>query len=97
MNRKEEIKEAYRNLGNAHNVYDGMMTGSTFIGRLIDKAVWQMEREDILEYQSRPFEVIPAGFKGKLLEVPVGTGVISMPVFRTLPEADITCLIILPE
>ena len=40
MNRKEEIKEAYRNLGNAHNVYDGMMTGSTFIGRLIDKAVW---------------------------------------------------------
>ncbi len=92
MNRKEEIKEAYRNLGNAHNVYDGMMTGSTFIGRLIDKAVWQMDREDILEYQSRPFEVIPAGFKGKLLEVPVGTGVISMPVFRTLPEADITCL-----
>ena len=29
---------------------------------------------------------------GKILEVPVGTGVLSMPVFKTLPNADITCL-----
>ncbi|MBR4462524.1 MAG: class I SAM-dependent methyltransferase [Erysipelotrichaceae bacterium] len=92
MNRKEEIKEAYRNLGKAHNMYDSIMTGSSFVGRLVDKAVWQMDGEDLLEYQSLPFEVISADFKGKLLEVPVGTGVISMPVFKTLTKADITCL-----
>ncbi len=31
-------------------------------------------------------------FSGKLLEVPVGTGILTMPLYRTLPEADITCL-----
>ena len=92
MNRKEEIKEAYRNLGKAHNMYDSIITGSSFIGRLVDRLVWQMDGEDLLEYQSYPFEVIPKDFHGKLLEVPVGTGIISMPVFKTLPKADITCL-----
>ncbi len=92
MERKEEIKNAYRSLGKAKNLYDGMMTGSTMIGRLIDRVVWQMDHEDLLEYQSRAFEPIAAGFKGSLLEVPVGTGVLSMPVFKTLPEASITCL-----
>ena len=32
-------------------------------------------------------------FSGKLLEVPVGTyGILTMPVYQTMPEADITCL-----
>ena len=92
MNRKEEIKEAYRSLGKAHNMYDAMMTGTSLMGRLIDRIVWQMDREDLLEYQARSLEGIPNNFQGKLLEVPVGTGVLSIPVFKTLPEADITCL-----
>ena len=25
---------------------------------------------------------------GKLLEVPVGTGILTMPVYQTMPEAD---------
>ena len=35
---------------------------------------------------------IPEHFSGKLLEVPVGTGILTMPVYQTMPEADITCL-----
>ncbi len=92
MERKTEIKEAYRSLGKAHGLYDHMMLGTSAAGRLILRVVWQMKREDALEYQARAFEKIPSGFAGKLLEVPVGTGVISMPVFKTLPSADITCL-----
>ena len=38
------------------------------------------------------FEAVPKDFSGKLLEVPVGTGVLSMPVFKTLKNAEITCL-----
>ena len=90
--RKTEIKSAYKSLGKAHGFYDGMMTCSTFMGRLVTKLVWNMDREDALEYQARAFEMIPADFSGKLLEVPVGTGVLSMPVWKTLPNADITCL-----
>ena len=92
MDRKDEIKEAYKGLGKAHNYYDGMMTGTTFIGRCVDKLVWQMDQEDVLEYQGRALSGVPASFSGKLLEVPVGTGVLSLPVFKTIPEADITCL-----
>ena len=92
MERKDEIKSAYRSLGNAHSFYDGMMTGTTLPGRFIQKHVWCMTREDALEYQAEAFEMIPADFSGKLLEVPVGTGVLSMPVWKTLPDADITCL-----
>ena len=92
MERKSEIKSAYRSLGKAHSFYDGMMTGTTLPGRFIQKIVWGMDREDALEYQAGAFEMIPADFSGKLLEVPVGTGVLSMPVWKTLPKADITCL-----
>ena len=76
----------------SHSFYDGMMTGSTILGKLVLKGVWQMDKEDALEYQARAFEMIPSDFNGKLLEVPVGTGVLSMPIWKTLPEADITCL-----
>ena len=92
MARRDEIKAAYKSLGKAHSFYDGMMTGTTFLGRLLVKTVWRMNREEILEYQARAFEMIPADFSGKLLEVPVGTGVLSLPVWKTLPQADITCL-----
>ncbi len=92
MERKDEIKSAYRDLGKAHGFYDGMMTGTSVLGRAVVRTVWQMNREDVLDYQSEAFSAIPFDFSGKLLEVPVGTGVISMPVFRTLPDADITCL-----
>ena len=92
MERKTEIKQAYKSLGRAHSLYDNMMLGTNAAGRLILKAVWQMTQEDALEYQAKSFERIPADFSGSILEVPVGTGVISMPVFQTLPDADITCL-----
>ena len=92
MARRDEIKSAYKSLGKAHSFYDGMMTGNTFLGRRVVKTVWQMNREEILDYQARAFEMIPADFSGKLLEVPVGTGVLSLPVWKTLPQADITCL-----
>ena len=92
MERKTEIKQAYKSLGKAHSIYDNMMLGTNALGRLILKAVWQMTQEDALEYQAKSFEHIPADFSGSILEVPVGTGVISMPVFKTFPKADITCL-----
>ena len=91
MRREKEIRSAYRNLGRAHGFYDGMMAGTSAAGRWILKYIWRMSREDALKYQSKAFAAIPDGFDGKLLEIPVGTGVLSMPVFRTLPNAEIVC------
>ncbi len=92
MNRKEQIRSAYKQLGRGASVYDGMMTYSTLPGKAICRLVWNMDGEKNLEYLTRALSGIPEDFKGKLLEVPVGTGVLTMPVYKGLPEADITCL-----
>ena len=92
MTRKEQIKRAYKQLGGSATFYDGMMTYSTLPGKAICRLVWNMDGEKNLEYLTRALSGVPEDFSGKLLEVPVGTGVLTMPVYRDLPNAEITCL-----
>jgi len=92
MNRHDEIRNAYKNLGNEATFYDGMITCSTLSGKVVCGLVWNMGRAKNDRYLELALSGIPEGFSGKLLEVPVGTGVLTMPVYKTLPEADITCL-----
>ncbi len=92
MTRREQIKSAYKLTGGIASFYDGMMTYSTFLGKAICRMVWNMDREKNLDYLERALSGVPEGFAGRLLEVPVGTGVLTMPVYRELPKADITCL-----
>ena len=51
-----------------------------------------MDGDKNLRYLEKALSGIPEDFSGKLLEVPVGTGVLTMPVYKELPEAEITCL-----
>jgi ubiquinone/menaquinone biosynthesis C-methylase UbiE len=92
MRRHEEIREAYKQLGKEATFYDGMMTYSTPMGKMICRLVWNMDKEKCGAYIDQALAPIPQDFNGKLLEVPVGTGVLSMPVYASLPHANITCL-----
>ena len=92
MTRKEQIKSAYKLTGSNASFYDGMMTCSTLLGKAICRIVWNMDGEKNLRYLEKALSGVPENFAGKLLEVPVGTGVLTMPVYRELPNADITCL-----
>lgn len=92
MTRKEQIQSAYKITGGHASFYDGMMTYSTLPGKAICRLVWNMDREKNLAYLEKALSGIPEDFQGKLLEVPVGTGVLTMPVYRELPGAEITCL-----
>ena len=92
MTRKEQIKNAYKITGGSASFYDGMMTCSTLTGKAICRAVWNMDADKNLRYIEQALSGVPEGFDGKLLEVPVGTGVLTMPVYRELPDAKITCL-----
>ena len=89
---KNIIQNAYRQLGKEASFYDGMMTCSTVLGTAVSKLVWGIGKEKNEAYIEKALSGIPADFAGKLLEVPVGTGVLTVPVYRTLPNADITCL-----
>ncbi len=92
MTRHEQIRNAYRGTGTHASFYDGMITCSTLPGKAICRLVWNMGPEKNRDYLEAALAGIPANFSGRLLEVPVGTGVLSMPVYRRLPDAEITCL-----
>ena len=92
MNRKEEIQNAYKYLGMEATFYDGMITCSTLVGKAICKIVWNMDKETNNRYLDLALSGIPENFNGKMLEVPVGTGVLTMPIYKNIPNATITCL-----
>ena len=92
MTRKEQIKNAYKLTGGNASFYDGMMTYSTLPGKAICRAVWNMDADKNLRYIEQALSGVPMDFTGKLLEVPVGTGVLTMPMYQDLPNAEITCL-----
>ena len=91
MERKDAIRGAYRLTG-GNNFYDGMITCSTLSGKAVCRLVWAMNKAENDAYLEKALSGIPAHFPGRLLEVPVGTGVLTMPVYQTMPEADIACL-----
>ena len=91
MERKEAIRSAYRMTG-GNNFYDGMITCSTLSGKAVCRLVWAMNKAECDDYLEKALSGIPSNFTGKLLEVPVGTGILTMPVYKTMPDADITCL-----
>ena len=92
MSRHDEIKNAYKSLGGEATFYDGMITCSTLPGRAVCRLVWSMGGVENQRYLEKALSGVPEGFSGRLLEVPVGTGVLTMPVYRTLPGAEVTCL-----
>ena len=96
MERKEAIRGAYRLTGGS-NFYDGMITCSTLSGKAVCRLVWDMNKAENDAYLEKAMAGIPENFSGKLLEVPVGTGVLTMPLYQTLPQADITCLDYSPD
>jgi len=97
MNRDREIQRAYQTTGGDHTFYDGMITCSTIPGKAVCRLVWNMGKAENDRYLERALSGIPANFSGRLLEVPVGTGILTMPVYAKLSSAQITCLDYSPD
>ena len=96
MERKEVIRGAYRLTG-GNNFYDGMITCTTLSGKAVCRLVWDMNKAECDAYLEKALSGVPDDFSGKLFEVPVGTGILTMPVYQTLPQADITCMDYSPD
>ena len=82
MDRHEAIKNAYKDLGGEATFYDGMITCSTLPGKAVCKLVWNMDKRKNTRYLDLALSGIPKDFSGRMLEVPVGTGVLTMPVYE---------------
>ena len=69
MTRKEQIKGAYRQLGDSAGFYDGMITCSTLPGKAVCGLVWNMDSRKNTRYLEMALSGIPEDFKGKLLDI----------------------------
>lgn len=92
MGREEKIFAAYEGVGKLSKLYDGMMTASTWVGKFALKFFWGLSVEEYFNFLNKALSGVPKNFKGKLLEVPVGTGVFTLPVYEGLKESEIFCV-----
>ena len=88
MSRHDEIKASYKQLGNIGTMYDGIITWSTLLGKLMDSLIWELDKELAAKWINDALAPIPENFAEKLLEVPVGTGVLTVPLYQRLGNAE---------
>jgi len=82
MDQKTKIQSSYRH---ASKVYDAQMTWA----KLYCKIVWGFQDTD---YAPRLLDWLPDTFSGKILDVPVGTGVLTCKKYARMKNAQIVCL-----
>lgn len=93
IDHKHFLQHAYDFVGKYAAIpYDDMMSASNWLGRFALRLFWRLPADKYRAFRTQMFAGLPADFKGRLLEVPVGTGVLSLPRYKDLLEADITCL-----
>lgn len=88
----EKISDAYRLVGRLSTFFDRMMTNADLPARLALKFFWGLDGVAYQKFLAQAFAGIPKNFSGRLLEVPVGTGVLSLPIYQELCGAEIFCL-----
>lgn len=87
-----KILDAYQLVGDLSKFYDGMLTNSGLLAQLALKIFWGLDAAAYEKFLSQAFAGLPTNFNGRLLEVPVGTGVLSFPRYREFDGAEIFCV-----
>ena len=88
----KKILDAYQHVGDFANFYDAMLTNSGLLGHLALKIFWGLDNSAYKKFLAQAFAGVPKGFSGRLLEVPVGTGVLSLPRYQNLDGVEIFCV-----
>jgi SAM-dependent methyltransferase len=78
------ITKAYNTRSSIYNAY---VTSSNLLARLANLAIWGVGSQ--YEFAQRILPFIPEDFNGILLDVPVGTGILTLEKYRRLPRATI--------
>lgn len=87
-----KIFDAYQIVGYLSTFYDRMMTNADLPARLALKIFWGLDTSNYEKFLTQAFAGLPKDFSGRLLEVPVGTGVLSLPVYQKFNGAEIFCV-----
>lgn len=81
------IRQAY---AASKNIYDDTLTQSKWWSKLYISFFWG--GVDDIKIAAKVLENIPDHFSGKLLDVPVGTGVFTAEKYKAMQNAEITCV-----
>lgn len=88
----QKIFEAYQRVGKFAKFYDDMLTNTGLFGHAAMKIFWGIDAAAYEKFLVQAFAGLPNDFSGRLLEVPIGTGVLSLPRYRELDGAEIFCV-----
>ncbi len=83
----DKIQQSYRQ---SRDIYDDVLTRSTWWSRLYMDIFWGGVDDNVIA--RKVLSYISDDFDGKLLDVPVGTGVFTALKYARMNKADITCL-----
>ena len=83
----DKIKSSYKF---SKSFYDDAITQGKWWSKLYFKLLWGGVDDN--EIARRVLSWIPDDFKGRLLDVPVGTAVFTTEKYKRMKQADITCL-----
>jgi len=86
------ILDAYQRVGSLSKLYDAMLTNAGLPGSLALKIFWGLDAAAYEKFLAQAFTGVPGDFNGRLLEVPIGTGVLSLPRYQKLDDAEIFCV-----
>ena len=88
----EKVFDAYQFVGDHSRLFDRMMANADLLSQLALKLFWGLDALSYRKFLAQAFAGIPHNFSGRLLEVPVGTGVLSLPFYKNLDGAEIICV-----
>lgn len=81
-----KIKTAYKR---SQYIYDDVLTQNKWWSKLYINLFWGVDDNKLAETL---LCFIPDGFNGRLLDVPVGTGVFTAQIYKKFSHANITCI-----
>ena len=88
----EKNFDAYKVVGRFSNFVDRMLSAADLPSQLALKFFWGLDAAAYQKFLAQAFAGLPKNFCGRLLEVPVGTGVLSLPVYKNFDGAEIFCV-----
>lgn len=79
-----KIFDAYQLVGSLAKFYDGMLANDGLAAQLALKIFWGLDAAAYEKFLAQAFAGLTVDFSGRLLEVPIGTGVLSLPFYQRL-------------
>lgn len=89
---QDKINSAYHYYTTHNKRYDEIMTSSSLIGKLITYLMFGLSPKENRKWLNDLSYGIPDDFKGEQLEVPIATGVLTIPFYKNLDQAHIICM-----